>query len=84
MCVKGAAPAATVAGFCLLLLIGAAPSAEPQTFSVSASTTSVGFAVLVILARDTIPIRGWYDSFALGAILGMLGDEDLLGKLKIK
>ncbi len=41
MCVKGAAPAATVAGFCLLLLIGAAPSAEPQTFSVSASTTSV-------------------------------------------
>jgi len=49
-----------------------------------ATTLAIGFAVLVILARDTIPIRGWYDSFALGAILGMLGDEDLLGKLKIK
>jgi len=49
-----------------------------------ATTLAIGFAVLVILARDAIPTRGWYDSFALGVILGMLGDEDLLGKLKVK
>jgi hypothetical protein len=46
------------------------------------TTLFIGFAVLVILAREAIPALGWYDSFALGIILGMLGDENLLGKLK--
>jgi hypothetical protein len=42
----------------------------------------IGFAVLVVLARETIPIQGWYDALALGVTLGMLGDEELLGKLR--
>lgn len=46
------------------------------------TTLFIGFAVLVILSREVIPTKGWYDSFALGIVLGMLGDENLLGKLK--
>lgn len=46
------------------------------------TTAAIGFAVLVILAREIVPTQGWYDSFAMGVILGMLGDEDLLGKLR--
>jgi hypothetical protein len=29
-----------------------------------------------------VPTKGWYDSLALGIILGVLGDEKLLGKLR--
>ena len=46
------------------------------------TTLLIGFAVIIVLARDMVPTRGWYDTIALGIVLGMLGDENLLGKLK--
>lgn len=46
------------------------------------TTLLIGFAVLMVLARDGVPAQGWYDSLALGITLGILGDENLLGKLR--
>ena len=46
------------------------------------TTLFIGFAVIIVLARDMVPTRGWYDTIALGIVLGMLGDENLLAKLK--
>jgi hypothetical protein len=42
---------------------------------------AIGFIVLLVLSRETIPTRGWYDSVALGAAIAFLSDEKLLTKL---
>lgn len=46
------------------------------------TTLLIGFGILIILAQEMVPTRGWYDTLALGIILGMIGDENLLRKLK--
>jgi hypothetical protein len=42
----------------------------------------IGFAVLVMLARETVPVRGWPEALTLGLTLGVLGDEQLLAKFR--
>lgn len=44
----------------------------------------IGFTVLLVLAIDQMPTKGWYDSIALGTGLAILGDDKLLSKLKAK
>jgi len=47
------------------------------------TSLAIGFIVLLVLARDEIPTRGWYDSLALGVSLAILADDQLLTKLKV-
>jgi hypothetical protein len=42
---------------------------------------AIGFVVLLILSRDTIPTKGWYDSLAIGVAVAILADEQLLSKV---
>ena len=44
----------------------------------------IGFTVLLVLAIDQMPTKGWYDSIALGTGLAILGDDKLLSKLKAR
>jgi|GEM_PF-5745339 len=42
----------------------------------------IGFVVLLVLSKDTVPTKGYYDSIALGVSIAILSDEQLLSKLK--
>ncbi len=42
----------------------------------------VAFVVLLMLSRDTIPAKGWYDSLALGVAVAVFSDDQLLTKVK--
>lgn len=42
----------------------------------------IGICVLLMLAKTKIPVRGWYDSVALGIALGIFGDDQLLQRLR--
>jgi hypothetical protein len=46
------------------------------------TSIAIAFVVLLVLSRDAIPTKGWYDSLALGAGVAILGDEQLLTKIK--
>lgn len=46
------------------------------------TSVAIGFVALLVLARDKIPTKGWYDSFALGVSLAFLSDEQLLTKVR--
>ena len=46
------------------------------------SVTAVGFVVLLVLARDSIPTKGWYDSLALGVAVAILSDDQLPTRVK--
>ncbi len=43
---------------------------------------TVGFIVLLVLARERIPTKGWYDSLALGIAVAILSDDQLLSKVR--
>jgi len=43
---------------------------------------TVGFIVLLVLARERIPTKGWYDSLALGIAVAILSDDQLLTKVR--
>ncbi len=45
------------------------------------TTILIGWVVLIILAKGGVPTQGWHDSLALGAALGLIGDENLLSKI---
>ena len=42
----------------------------------------VGFAALLVLSKDAIPVTGWHQAMALGIGLAILTDEQLLAKIK--
>ncbi len=42
----------------------------------------VGFAALLTLSKETIPVTGWHQAMALGIGLAILTDEQLLAKIK--
>jgi hypothetical protein len=42
----------------------------------------VGFGVLLSLAQDTLPVSSWHQALALGIGVGVLGDEQLITKIK--
>lgn len=42
----------------------------------------VGFAALLGLSKDAIPVTGWHQAMALGIGLAILTDEQLLAKIK--
>ncbi len=42
----------------------------------------VGFAGLLVLSKDAIPVTGWHQAMALGIGLAILTDEQLLAKIK--
>jgi len=42
----------------------------------------VGFGVLLSLAQDALPISSWHQALALGIGVGVLGDEQLITKIK--
>jgi hypothetical protein len=46
------------------------------------SVTAIGFVVLLALARESIPTKGWYDSLALGVAVAILSDDQLLTRVK--
>jgi hypothetical protein len=46
------------------------------------TSLAIAFVVLLVLSRDAIPAKGWYDSLALGAAVGILSDDQLLMKTK--
>jgi hypothetical protein len=46
------------------------------------SNVTVGFIVLLVLARERIPTKGWYDSLALGIAVAILSDDQLLTKVR--
>jgi hypothetical protein len=46
------------------------------------SVTAIGFVVLLVLARESIPTKGWYDSLALGVAVAILSDDQLLTRVK--
>lgn len=43
---------------------------------------AVGFGVLLVLAKDVIPVRGWPEAIGLGIGFAILTDEQLLMKLQ--
>lgn len=43
---------------------------------------AIGFGVLLTLAREAVPVRGWPEAIALGIGLAVLTDEELLMKIK--
>jgi len=55
--------------------------ALPNEIAGFGTTLIIGIVVLVVLSKSGVPTQGWYDSFALGAALGLLGDENLLAKI---
>jgi len=42
----------------------------------------MGFAVLLSMAQDSLPVSSWHQAIALGIGLGILGDEKLISKIK--
>lgn len=46
------------------------------------SIAAIGFVVLLVLARDAIPTKGWYDSLALGVAVAILSDDQLLARVR--
>jgi hypothetical protein len=44
----------------------------------------VGFAALLMLAREALPVASWHQAVALGIGLGLLSDEELISKIKGK
>jgi hypothetical protein len=42
----------------------------------------VGFAALLTLAKDSLPVTSWHQAIALGIALGVLSDEQLISKIK--
>ncbi len=47
------------------------------------TSVAIGFIVLLVLSRETVPAKGWYDSLALGVAVALLSDEQLLAKVKV-
>ena len=47
----------------------------------AAVSVAIGFIVLLVLSRDRVPTKGWYDSIALGAAVAFLSDDKLLSKI---
>jgi len=43
---------------------------------------AIGFVVLLVLSRDEVPSKGWYDTVALGVAAAILSDEQLLAKVR--
>jgi hypothetical protein len=43
---------------------------------------TVGFGVLLVLAKDGVPVNGWHQAISLGIGLAILTDEQLLSKIK--
>ena len=46
------------------------------------TSVAVAYVVLLVLSRDAIPAKGWYDSLALGVAVAVLSDDQLLTKAK--
>ena len=42
----------------------------------------IGLSVLLVLSKEQLPTRGWYDSLVLGTGLAILGDHNLLLRLR--
>ena len=42
----------------------------------------IGLSALLVLSKDQVPTKGWYDSLALGIGLAIVGDHNLLLKLR--
>ncbi|MDQ6972327.1 MAG: hypothetical protein Q9M30_06750 [Mariprofundaceae bacterium] len=42
----------------------------------------MGFAVLLSMAQESLPVSSWHQAIALGIGLGILGDEKLISKIK--
>ncbi len=42
----------------------------------------IGFGVLIFLAKDSLPVTSWDQAVALGLGTGLLGDEQLITKIK--
>lgn len=42
----------------------------------------VGFAALLTLARDSLPVTSWHQAIAMGIALGLLSDEQLISRIK--
>ncbi|TLS68295.1 hypothetical protein FEF65_04695 [Mariprofundus erugo] len=42
----------------------------------------IGFAVLISMAQESLPVASWHQAVALGIGLGILGDEKLIAAIK--
>lgn len=42
----------------------------------------LGFGILLVLAKDALPISSWHQAIALGIGIGVLSDEQLISKFK--
>ena len=46
------------------------------------TTLALGFGVLIILARESLPVNTWDQALAMGMGLALIADEQLLSKIK--
>jgi hypothetical protein len=47
------------------------------------ASIAIGFVVLLALAQQTIPAKGWSDCIALGVAIAVFSDQDLLAKVRV-
>jgi len=45
--------------------------------------TVLGFGVLLVLSKESLPVSSWHQAIALGIAIGLFSDEQLISKFKI-